>query len=454
MSKRKQKLTRRQIRLRRQRRIQTGVITLSALCLAGIGLMAFMNRLPASARYTYTTEDDIWYVGDSSLEIAAPEMEAPPDALTKAPAPTATSTPVPTDVPVPTEGPTPVPEDEPVTITITATGDVTLGVYKTSGGYSNFKSYVEKYGYEYFLENYRDLFSQDDLTIVNLEGPLTDSKSKRPGRTFNFRGDPEYVKILTCSSVEICNMANNHALDYQQEGFEDTYQTLANAGIGASGYGPEYYTEVNGVTVGSVGFTEWNFEEKDILKAVSEAAQKCDLLIVSMHWGKEGYGEFSKYAASMGRKLVDAGADLVIGNHPHVAGAIAKYNGKYIINALGNFCFGGNDKQNPKVRKCAVFRQKFVIRPNGDVEDGGIDIVPGFTSGEAKYNDFRPTIAGAEDGAEILNLILFEHSKKTLDLDEVVWLDDSYVYKYGVIERPNQPSAGGEGIESAQDAIV
>lgn len=444
MSVRKQKLTKKQRRQSRQ--FHTGVLVLSAFCVAAIGLMAFWNRLPAARRYTYTTEGDIWYALGGGVEIASPggeEMPVAPELATDSPEPTQEPTPVPTATPTVEPEPTPtlepeLPENSDVTITITAVGDCTLGSYPRGNGvYGNFMKAAKYMGYDYFLANVRELFEQDDLTIINLEGTLTDSTDRRPGRTFNFSGPPEYVNILTGSSVEICNVANNHSLDYQWQGLKDTYDTLTEAGIGASGFGLEYYTEVNGYTVGSLGFTEWDFEVEDILRTTYEAAQKCDLLIVSMHWGREWHPEFSDYTGKMGRALVEAGADLVIGNHPHIYGAIMKYKGKYIINTLGNFCFGGND--NPEHKECAIFRQQFIMRPDGEVEDGGIDIIPAWISGHMDYNDFQPVIAEPSDGARMLYEIA-KYSNTLNMAEDVIWMDDSYVYRIGMLEKPGQAS--------------
>ena len=411
------------------------VVALCTLLTAIVGLIAFMNVHTGESR-------DVRRVG-----VSAPQATV--WAVLSTPESTAAPTAAPTEQPSPTPTPEPTPEPMPVTITITATGDVTLGTYTTGNGRpSSFKAAVEKCGYEYFLENYRNYFSQDDLTIVNLEGPLSAHSEKRAGRTFNFRGYPEYANILSSASVEVCNLANNHALDYRQEGFDDTCDALAGAGIGASGYGPEYYAEVKGRTVGFLGFTEWNFEKSEILNAVAEASQKCDLLIVSMHWGEEGYDTFTKYSARMGEALVDAGADLVIGNHPHVPGAIRKYKGRYIIHTLGNFCFGGNDTPGRKVRRSAVFRQRFVLQPDGSVEDGGIDIVPGWISGQIKYNDFHPIVAETEDGIGILQDIV-KASKGEFQLEDALWLDDSYVYQRGILQRTGD-AAATEGIENIE----
>ena len=319
--------------------------------------------------------------------------------------------------------PTPEPTHAPATITITAVGDCTLGTYRTgSGRNSKFGSYVEKYGYDYFFENVRSLFEQDDITIVNLEGPLTNSKDKRSGRTFNFRGKPEWAQILSGSSVEICNVANNHVLDYKQAGADDTVAALQAVGVGASGYGLEYYTEVKGITIGSLGFTEWNFEPEDILKSVETARQKCDLLIVSMHWNEEGKRKMSAYCKQMGMALVDAGADIVIGNHTHFPGEIMQYKGKYIIGSLGNFCFGGNDVIRHFA--CVIFRQRFTVYGDGTVTDEGIDIIPAYITSDLDKNNYQPMIADVESGVKLLNEVA--GYSETLTIGNVKWMEDSY----------------------------
>lgn len=435
----------------KQRQLMTsiGVVVLTMACAGGVALMSILNSEPAGGRYTYTTENDIWYVEDGSVEVAAAQVDAPQPTFT--PQPTATPKPTPTvEVFLPTPEPTAQSTPEPETIVITAAGDCTLGHYRAKGGRaSNFKKAFENNGPDYFFQNFRELFSQDDLTIVNLEGPLTSYNKKRPNRTFNFRGYPEYVDILTSGSVEICNLANNHALDYQEEGFKDTYNNLTQAGIGASGYGPEYFTVVNGYTVGSVGYTEWNFEVDDILESVAEAAENCDLLIVSMHWNEEHEYKLSKYCRKMGRALIDAGADIVIGNHSHVIGEIEQYNGKYIINSLGNFCFGGND--DPHVRECVVFRQKFIMHWDGTVEDGGIDLIPALISSTEAYNDFQPRIATPEEGREIVYAI--GGLSDNLDPEQIRWLEDGYVMRNGLLPgtTPQVTAAPTPAMEIVQD---
>lgn len=445
----KTKLNRVQRRKQQQRYMYLGLAGLTAACVAAVMLMGMVNREAPGPRYTYTTENDIWYLEEGEVQIAAPAAEE--TAPEEAPAEEIDFAGFDVTVPEDTEmllpdfeedaaeaeiaEAVPTEEPEPVRILISATGDCTLGTYKTKDGNpSAFKSFVKKYGYDYFFANVSELFAEDDLTIVNLEGPLTNHNTKRPRRTFNFRGYPEWVEILTSGNVDICNLANNHALDYKEEGFKDTYKALTEAGIGASGYGPEYYTDVKGFTVGSLGFTEWNFEVKDILAKVKAANEKCDLLIVSMHWNEEHQYRLSNYCRKMGRALIDAGADLVIGNHSHVYGEIEIYNGKYIINSLGNFVFGGND--DPFVRECVIFRQEFLMYPDGTVGDGGIDIIPCFLSSTEKYNDFQPRIAEPDEGRELLYAIAALSPGMTPD--KVLWMEDSYVVEHGILTAGDQ----------------
>lgn len=431
-------------RAQRRKRIQLwiyiGVLALVSLCACGLVIMLMTNDAASKDGHAHSA------AGNAPIAV-----EASPEASlllpTATPEPTATPTPEPTPEPTPT--PTPKPTPAPETIVITATGDTTLGTYKTKHGISNFRRVFNKQGADYFFDNFRDYFSEDDLTIVNLEGPLTKYSEKRAGRTFNFRGYPEYVDILQSGSVEICNMANNHALDYREKGFEDTYQNLTNAGIGASGYGPEYYTEINGYTVGSVGYTEWNFEAKDILDKVAEASKKCDLLIVSMHWNKEHAYKLSNYCLKMGQALIDAGADLVIGNHSHVIGEITQYKGKYIINSLGNFCFGGND--DPYVRECVVFRQKFIMHWDGTVEDGGIDLVPALVSSTEEKNDFQPRIATPEEGKEILDDIA--ELSETINYGDLLWLEDAYILQNGILTEDPQAAADAQAAADMEIAL-
>lgn len=365
--------------------------------------------------------------------IAAPQPTAVPTEVPTA-MPTEAPTPVPTEAPTPsptiepTQMPTESPEPETREILITAVGDCTLGGDNAYGLEDRFRKYYDQYGADYFLSGVRALFESDDLTIVNLEGPLTTSRDKREGRKFNFRGDPEYVKILSGSSVEIANIANNHAYDYGETGFEETARTLEDAGICASGFARPGFVSVKGATVGSAGFYDKDHSLSEMVSAVEYMRARCDLLIVSIHWGKEYTHEPTDEQRKIGHALIDAGADLVIGNHSHVYGGLEMYKGKYIIYSLGNFCFGGN--RNPDDKRCIIFQQSFGITEGGEIADAGINIIPASISGSSDTNDYQPCILEGDAGISLLKNVA---EISNLTLDDTVWMESSYEIQNGII---------------------
>lgn len=434
--------------------------TLLALLVVGVGAIAGMAALNGSVK---PDRDMRWYVNAGAVEVAAPpagngyetteaipselgSLQAlpagggeAPDGLTTLPqavteAPTEVPTAVPTEIPTPevTAAPTIEPPTEPVTITITAAGDCTLGGDTNSSGYDKFHAFVKKFGYDYFFNRVRPIFEADDLTIVNLEGPLTISKNKRSGREFNFRGDPENVAILSGSGVDVCNVANNHALDFGKSGLQETADVLEHANIGCSGYFKAYNTNVKGVRVCFLGFTEWDYTADEISEAIRAARADCDLLIVSMHWGEELEYNATRTQRALGHACVDAGADLVLGTHSHVIGGIEKYYGKYIVYGLGNFCFGGNT--NPKDKRCLIYQQAFTLTPGEGISDAGISLIPASVSSTANKNDFQPQVLSASEGAKLLASVAGYSSN--INLADIRWLPDSYVLANGLITQP------------------
>ena len=236
------------------------------------------------------------------------------------------------------------------------------------------------------------------------------------------------MEILSGSSVEVCNLANNHAYDFKTPGFEETASVVQAAGMGACGFGLEHYMEIKGCTVGFLGFTEWNFEQKEIESAVRSAREKCDLLIVCIHWGEELTYKRSGASDKLGYAIVDAGADLVIGGHSHVYGEIEQYQGKYIIYSLGNFCFGGNKR--PSDPQCIIFQQRFRIWPDGRVEDAGINLIPAQVSTSTKSNDYQPIFLEGDAGAELLAKVA---KVSNLTVDSTIWMPESYVVQNQIV---------------------
>lgn len=300
--------------------------------------------------------------------------------------------------------PTPTPTLQPQrSITITAVGDCTFATDINASRELGFVTYAERYGTDYFLENVRDIFLEDDLTIVNFEGTLSD-RGTRENKTFAFRGDPSYVNVLSNSSVEAANLANNHSLDYGQISLDDTKMYLDNAGIlHCRGEEDVCITDINGIKVGLVGINYLNSQMRTELEsAITKAkAMGAEIVILSIHWGIEKATAPNDDQKQAAYTAIDCGADLVIGTHPHVLQGIEKYKGRYICYSLGNFSFGGNNA--PADMDSAIFRQTLTLDGDTLLDDDNVEVIPCRISSINGYNDYRPTPASGEQKIAIEN---------------------------------------------------
>ena len=294
----------------------------------------------------------------------------------------------------------------PVQITVSLTGDCTLGTDEYFGWDTSLNAYYLTQGADYFLENVRDIFKQDDLTIVNLEGTLTTSVT-REDKQFAFKGDPEFISILSGSSVEAANVANNHSHDYGEQSFTDTLDAARGAGITTFGYDETAVMDVKGIKVGLVGIYELDDHmarepqlTANIAKVKAEGAQ---LIIAVFHWGNELETVPDENQKALAHTAIDNGADLVVGHHPHVLQGIEKYKGKYIAYSLGNFCFGGNT--NPSDMDTIIFQQTFTVNGSEVSQDDNINIIPCSVSSEYYYNNYQPTPAQGDEAQRILDKI-------------------------------------------------
>lgn len=327
-------------------------------------------------------------------------------------APRALSEAAPSMAPVPTLEPLP---DEPVRVLISAAGDCTLGGEVKSGIEKRFTRCAEKNGPDYFFANVQNLFAEDDFTLVNLEGPLT-TATKYASKTYVMRGDPAYASILSGASVDVVNLANNHTRDFGDTGYRDTLSALEAAGVAASGNDILYIAEKQGYRIGFVGFERWHHSAADAVEGVKAARSQCDLLIASVHWGEEYDYTANSDQQKLGRALIDAGADLVLGTHPHVIQGVERYRDKYIVYSLGNFCFGGNT--DPDDQDCYIFQQAFLLDESG-ATDGGIRIIPCAVSSSASTNNYQPTPLTGDRAEKLMAKI-----EKLSDMEDALWLAD------------------------------
>ena len=296
--------------------------------------------------------------------------------------------------------------DGSVIVTISATGDVTIGGDTRKSGKNIFDKQLEQEesGLDFPLENVRSIFEQDDMTLVNFEGTLTTTKSATKN-TYSFAAPPEYVQVLTSGDVEAVSLENNHVMDHGSAGYEDTCQTLASAGILYSGHlGSSIYRTDTGVSIGMLSYQTFNGNYANIYNSIEGDIQAlrdagCEIVIVSYHWGEEKDYVPNERQVPLGRATIDAGADLVIGHHSHRINPIEEYKGKYICYSLGNFSFAGNTR--PDDMDTYIFQQRFRVTADGQAQNEGFRVIPCSISSQEKVNDFKPT-PKEEDGAQAI----------------------------------------------------
>lgn len=292
------------------------------------------------------------------------------------------------------------------TITVSSIGDCTLGTDANFNPDTSLNAYYNARGADYFFQNVRPILEADDLTIVNMEGTLT-TEEQREDKMYAFKGPPEYAAILSGSSVEAANLANNHSRDYGEKSYTDTITALEDAGIATFGYERADIMEIKGVKVGLTGIYELaeHMEKKQQVKeniaALKEAGAQ--LIIVNFHWGIEREYVPNDTQKALARLAVDEGADLVIGHHPHVLQGVEKYKGRYIAYSLGNFCFGGNS--NPEDKDTMIFQQTFTITKDGVKKDENINMIPCSLSSANGYNDYSPVPLEGSEKERVLNKI-------------------------------------------------
>lgn len=295
-------------------------------------------------------------------------------------------------------------------VSINAVGDCTIGT-DTHFNYGN-RDYLAVYktkGAEWFLGDTKDIFEHDDLTILNLETTFTNAdESYRVKKAFNFKAPPETVDVLTTSSVEVVNLANNHMYDYGEKGYNDTMSVLKNANIGYYGYDNYYVFEKNGVKIGMAGFycaesTAAECKNKTLTAINALKAKNVDSIIMTYHWGIELDLSQNTDQEEVAHYAIDNGADLVLGHHPHNVQGIELYKDKYIVYSLGNWTFGGHI--NPTYFETFLFHIDFYYSGK-EIVDSKIVIVPARVSSEEKpNNDFRPTIVDGAEKQKILDQI-------------------------------------------------
>lgn len=293
-----------------------------------------------------------------------------------------------------------------VSITISSMGDCTLGTDVNFNQSTSLNAYYNMNGPDYFFQNVRSILEKDDLSIVNMEGTLTDSTT-REDKTYAFKAPAEYAGILSGSSVEAANLANNHSSDYGSQSTTDTIKALEDAGVATFGFDQIKILDIKGVKIGLTGIYELAEhmgkaeQVKENITALKEAGAQ--LIIVNFHWGVEKEYYPNDTQKQLAHLAVDSGVDLVIGHHPHVLQGVEKYKDKYIAYSLGNFCFGGNS--NPSDKDTMIVQQTFTFH-KGELKDSSdLNLIPCSLSSTSSHNDYCPTPLEGNEKQRVLDKI-------------------------------------------------
>lgn len=296
-------------------------------------------------------------------------------------------------------------------ILITSAGDCTLGT-DTNFGYEGSLTYeLDMYNndYSHIMSNMKNIFENDDYTIVNLETTFTESNfkaDKGSGIAYHFKGPKEYVNILTSSSIEGVTVSNNHIYDYGEQGFKDTINILTENNVDYCGEGYKILKEIKGIKIGFLGYQGW-IDSNELRDTIREDIQElreigAKIVIPYFHWGVEKSSKPIETQISLARYSIDNGADMVLGSHPHVIGTLENYKGKLIAYSLGNFSFGGNF--NPSDKRTFILQSKFDFE-NDEIVKIQHKIIPALISSVEYKNDYVPTVADDKIKEEIISTL-------------------------------------------------
>lgn len=242
--------------------------------------------------------------------------------------------------------------------------------------------------YDYPYKHVSSLFLQDDITIANLETPITETGVAAQNKAYVYKSSPLAVPAMKNAGIDVVNLANNHSMDQGVPGLLDTFDALdknrieyVGAGKDASRAYSPVLIEKNGIKIAILGFsrvipeTSWyagnsqpgmaaSYDPALAVKAIQDANNQADLVVVIAHWGKERSDYPVDHQKELSRAYIDAGADLIVGGHPHVLQGFERYNDKWIAYSLGNFIFTRSNE--PKTWETMVLQAS--CTKSGDCE--------------------------------------------------------------------------------------
>lgn len=278
-----------------------------------------------------------------------------------------------------------------VTITVSAAGDCIPGNelrYDTDLRFPN--AMLDAAGdYGWFFRNVQEYFGADDLTIVNLEGSLTDCTEEEP-KEYHYRGNPANARVFSEGGVEVVSLANNHSMDYLEQGYLDTKDSLSASGTEYVEDGGIKVIEVKGLKVAIAA----SCYDNSVYAKMKAMRPDVDLMIYIMHAGTMYDPMPSQTQTGKAKWAIASGADLVIGHHPHIVQRVEEYCGKPVVFSLGNFSYGGTLTPTDTF----IYQQTFTFIDGKLQSSIDSQIIPCSTSSISGQCNFQP--APYEKGSE------------------------------------------------------
>lgn len=284
-------------------------------------------------------------------------------------------------------------DSETFDITLSFVGDMILATNKDTYYSGALRDYATTHDPSYFLEKVRHIFEADDFTIANVENVFSDRQLepvyKDYSPAFWFTAPTSNINILSGSGVEGAMIANNHIRDYGEEGYQDTIQAITNAGMLYGDASRIMYFEKGGYVISVICSGLWGeYQANNIINLIKTAEQHSHYQVVIFHGGTEKIHEPEEWKRRAARKLVDNGADLVVGGHPHVLQPREVYNGVEIVYSIGNFCYGGH--RYPENRT-VIYQMSLTIGKDLTLKSSASNIIPCYVY-TGSINNFQPAI--------------------------------------------------------------
>lgn len=285
------------------------------------------------------------------------------------------------------------------TLTLSFVGDCLCATNANTSYENCFEEVAGREDPEYFLKKVNSYFKKDDFTIADCENVYSDSKNLKVSdkgqyadpnvEAYWFKTSAKNARILSVGGIDMVSISNNHINDYGEQGHIDTRKALDAAGVQWGEEGKIIYYQKKGYKIGIICVSMYNDGVLENIKNyIKKAEKKSDYQIIYFHGGTEAVHKPEDWKMNACHALIDAGADLIIGDHPHVLQPMETYKGKTIIYSMGNFIFGGN--RHPENRTI-IYQHTLTIGNDNVLRSENGTVIPCYVY-TGDMNNWQPAV--------------------------------------------------------------